>query len=68
MVRAATGRGATDDAELDQRSPLTQLDEIDVYERTRLEEEGITSVQALARHDLVDLMLSSRIPAPRLID
>ncbi len=68
MVRAATGRGATNDGELDQRSPLTQLDEIDVYERTRLEEEGITSVQALARHDLVDLMLSSRIPAPRLID
>jgi len=68
MVRAATGRGATNGDELDQRSPLTQLDEIDVYERTRLEEEGITSVQALARHDLVDLMLSSRIPAPRLID
>jgi hypothetical protein len=39
-----------------------------VYERTRLEEEGITSVQALARHDLVDLILSSRIPVPRLID
>lgn len=67
-LRAATGRGATADDELDQRSPLTQIDEIDVYERTRLEEEGITSVQALARHDLVDLMLSSRIPAPRLID
>jgi predicted dehydrogenase len=44
------------------------LDDIDVYERTRLEEEGITSVQALARHDLVDLILSSRIPIPRLID
>ena len=68
MVRAATGRGATTDDELEQRSPLTQIDEIDVYERTRLEEEGITSVQALARHDLIDLMLSSRIPAPRLID
>ena len=30
------------------RPPLTLIDEIDVYERTRLEEEGITSVQALA--------------------
>ena len=50
------------------QSPLSQLDEVDVYERTRLEEEGITSVQALARHDLVDLILSSRIPVPRLID
>jgi hypothetical protein len=49
-------------------SPLSQLDDVDVYERTRLEEEGITSVQALARHDLVDLILSSRIPVPRLID
>src|SRR3712207_4852418 len=41
---------------------------MDIYERTRLEEEGITGVQALARHDLVDLILSSRIPVPRLID
>src|SRR5205085_1275801 len=46
----------------------SQLDDVDIYERTRLEEEGITSVQALARHDLVDLILSSRIPVPRLID
>lgn len=54
--------------ELGDRSPLTDLDGIGIYERTRLAEEGITSVQALARHDLVDLMLSSRIPASRLID
>ena len=54
--------------ELAAKSPLTLLDEIDVYERTRLEEEGITCIEALARHDLVDLMLSSRIPVPRLID
>jgi hypothetical protein len=56
------------DDELKVQSPLTGLDEVDVYERTRLEEEGITSVQALARHDLIDLMLSSRIPVPRLVD
>jgi hypothetical protein len=49
-------------------TPLTVLDGMDIYERTRLEEEGITGVQALARHDLVDLILSSRIPVPRLID
>jgi hypothetical protein len=54
--------------DLQVQSPLSQLDEVDVYERTRLEEEGITSVQALARHDLIDLILSSRIPVPRLID
>jgi hypothetical protein len=76
QVRGARGRqeteagsrqkGETDDLQV--QSPLSQLDEVDVYERTRLEEEGITSVQALARHDLVDLILSSRIPVPRLID
>lgn len=49
-------------------TPLTVLDGMDIYERTRLEEEGITGIQALARHDLIDLILSSRIPVPRLID
>jgi hypothetical protein len=59
---------ANDRDELSERSPLSQLDDVDIYDRTRLEEEGITSIQALARHDLVDLILSSRIPVPRLID
>ena len=54
--------------EFEDRSPLIALDGIGIYERTRLAEEGINSIQALARHDLVDLMLSSRIPASRLID
>lgn len=68
-IRDVGGRRKTGgEDELQVKSPLSQLDEIDVYERTRLEEEGITSVQALARHDLVDLILSSRIPVPRLID
>ena len=68
-IRDLGGRRKGDDEdELQMKSPLSQLDEVDVYERTRLEEEGITSVQALARHDLVDLILSSRIPVPRLID
>jgi hypothetical protein len=49
-------------------TPLSVLDGMDIYERTRLEEEGITGIQALARHDLIDLILSSRIPVPRLID
>jgi hypothetical protein len=60
---------ATDSVnEFEDRSPLIALDGIDIYERTRLAEEGITSIQALARHDLVDLILSSRIPASRLVD
>ena len=65
--RSIPGFGTKND-DLSPQSPLTELDEMDLYERTRLEEEGITSVQALARHDLVDLMLSSRIPIPRLVD
>lgn len=68
LKTAAGSLKKTDDDDLRVQSPLTALDEVDVYERTRLEEEGITSIQALARHDLVDLMLSSRIPVPRLID
>lgn len=68
-IRDVGGRRKKDGTdELQVQSPLSQLDEVDVYERTRLEEEGITSVQALARHDLIDLILSSRIPVPRLID
>jgi hypothetical protein len=68
-IRDLGGWRKTDaEDDLQVKSPLSQLDEVDVYERTRLEEEGITSVQALARHDLVDLILSSRIPVPRLID
>ena len=62
------GRQKAEKDDLQVQSPLSHLDEVDVYERTRLEEEGITSVQALARHDLIDLILSSRIPVPRLID
>lgn len=47
---------------------LRNLEGIDLYERTRLAEEGIGSVQALAHHDLVDLFFKTRIPAPRLVD
>lgn len=64
LSKVGRGEGET----LEERSPLTDLDGVDIYDRTRLAEEGITSVQALARHDLVDLMLSSRLPAARLVD
>jgi hypothetical protein len=52
----------------DRRQPLTELEGIDLYERTRLSEEGITSVEALAHHDLLDLFFKTRIPAARLVD
>ncbi len=47
---------------------LKSLDGIDLYERTRLSDEGITTLQALANHDLVDLFFKTRISAARLID
>lgn len=53
---------------LDPHEPLMYLDGIDLYDRTRLEDEGVTNVEGLAHHDLVDLMLQTRIPATRLLD
>jgi hypothetical protein len=48
--------------------PLTNLEGIDIYDRARLTDEGVTNVEGLAHHDFVDLLLKTRIPAPRLID
>ncbi len=53
---------------LRERHPLDRLDGIDLYDRARLMDEGVTNVEALAHHDLVDLLLETRIPAARLID
>jgi hypothetical protein len=69
MWRAGRGRmrASADRDELADRWPLTDLVGIDLYERTRLAEEGITNVQALAHHDVVDLTLSTRIPFERVV-
>lgn len=48
--------------------PLTDLEGIDIYDRSRLSDEGVTNIEALAHHDLIDLMLETRIPVPRLLD
>jgi hypothetical protein len=55
-------------AVLEERAPLTELEGIDLYDRTRLAEEGINNVHALAHSDIVELMSSTRIPAGRLVD
>ena len=53
---------------LDDRQPLTDLEGIDIYDRTRLQSEGVTDIQALAHSDLVELMLRTRIPISQLVD
>ena len=53
---------------LHEPAPLTELEGIDLYDRTRLAEEGINNVEALAHADIVDLMSSTRISAAQLVD
>ena len=53
---------------LEERQPLQELEGVDLYDRARLQDEGISNVQALAHHELVDLLLETRIPAGRLVD
>jgi hypothetical protein len=68
-ARSARERAALDRiAPTYESEPLTQLDGIDIYDRARLLDEGVTNVEGLAHHDLVDLLLKTRIPCARLVD
>ncbi len=53
---------------VDETEPLTDLEGIDIYDRARLAEEGVTNVEALAHGDLIELLLQTRIPPQRLVD
>jgi hypothetical protein len=53
---------------LNEPMPLTELEGIDLYDRTRLAEEGVNNVEALAHADIVSLMSSTRISAAELVD
>lgn len=53
---------------LQEELPLTRLDGITLYDRARLLEEGIDNIENLATHNLVELMLQTRIPTARLVD
>ncbi len=55
-------------ADLTEQHPLTDLEGIDIYDRARLEQEGVTNIEALAHSNLVELILQTRIPAGRLVD
>jgi hypothetical protein len=54
--------------DMEEPVPLKNLEGIDLYDRARLQDEGIANVEALANHDLIDLLLETRVPAARLID
>ncbi|WP_157108796.1 hypothetical protein [Aldersonia kunmingensis] len=59
-------RGET--RQLEEQLPLTRLEGLDLYDRSRLIDEGVPNIEALAHHDLVDLLLETRIPVGRLVD
>jgi hypothetical protein len=48
--------------------PLHHIEGMDIYDRARLLDEGVANIEALAHHDIVDLLLETRIPAARLVD
>jgi hypothetical protein len=69
FVRTQQGRRQIDHASRTyETEPLTRLQGIDIYDRARLLDEGVTNVEGLAHHDLVELLLKTRIPATRLLD
>lgn len=47
---------------------MTKPEGINLYHRARLMEEGVENIENLAHHDLVDLILRTRIPVSVLID
>ena len=53
---------------LEEKLPLHLLEGIDLYDRARLLDEGVANIEGLAHHDLIDLLLETRIPAARLVD
>lgn len=48
--------------------PLNNLEGVTLYDQARLLEEGIENIENLAHHNLLDLMLRTRLPTSRLTD
>jgi hypothetical protein len=66
--KLSKGSGAWRLVPLQEPAPLTDIEGIDLYDRTRLAEEGINNIEALAHADIVELMSSTRIAAAQLVD
>lgn len=62
------GRGPDRLVPESEKHPLTKLEGIDLYDRARLEQEGIVNVESYAHYDLIHLVLETQIPVPRLVD
>lgn len=54
--------------ELRNQFPLTHLDGLNMWYEARLVEEGIEDMQNLATADMVEMLLSTRVPVGRLVD
>ncbi len=50
------------------KHPITDLEGISLYDKARLIEEGVESVETLAHHNMIELMLRSGISAARIVD
>jgi len=48
--------------------PLSRLDGMTLYDRSHLLEVGIENIESLAHHNIVDIILWTRIPTARLVD
>ena len=48
--------------------PLSGFDGLNIWDQTRLGEEGIEDMQTLSSANFVDLMLKTRAPLARLVD
>jgi hypothetical protein len=53
---------------MEDRLPLTKLAGIDLYERARLEEEGISNLENFAQADIAELTLTTRFSAAQVVE
>jgi len=53
---------------LHERLPLSLLEGVNLYDRARLLEEGIESLQNLVHHSPIDLMLRTSLPTHQIVD
>jgi hypothetical protein len=53
---------------LQEKDSLELLEGINIYDRTRLREEGVENIENLAHFNPIELVLGTRIPTARLVD